>query len=364
MNFLTNKKEIFVWIFLVTLLIFRVFVTRPVYKAGNYVRISQRVTSEPTIYEKTQGIKLAGVYIYLPKYPEINYYDFLVVEGQIVLKNNALRLDEPKIIKHIKNKGLLIKIRQRVLNFYQKSLPAPYSSLVSGMVIGSKSLIASGFWEILKKSGTAHVVVASGMNITLVSGFVMGTLILAISRKKAAVVSILVIWIYAVIAGFDAPIIRAAIMASLLLTSQIFGKVAIGIRALIITGLTMLLIKPDWAYDLGFLLSFTATLSLMIFTKPFEKVFRWLPKILKEGFVTSFAAQIGVAPILLYTFGYINILSPVINAIVLWVVPVITIMGMVSALVVFIYEPLAYLTLILSYPFLYWFNMVVSFFGK
>ena len=58
-----------------------------------------------------------------------------------------------------------------------------------------------------------------------------------------------------------------------------------------------------------------------------------VPEILKEGLSTSLAAQIGVAPILFVTFGQFNILSPLINALVLWTVPYIMILGSVGGVV-------------------------------
>ncbi|MBU0768403.1 MAG: ComEC/Rec2 family competence protein, partial [Proteobacteria bacterium] len=62
---------------------------------------------------------------------------------------------------------------EKLLEFYKNAFPSPHSSLVAGVVIGSKEGISGNFWESLKNSGTLHVVVASGMNVTLVAGFLM-----------------------------------------------------------------------------------------------------------------------------------------------------------------------------------------------
>jgi ComEC/Rec2-related protein len=363
MKILENKKEVFVWIFLFLFLFFRCFLPRPVYRKGQRVKISAKVTDEPVVYDTAQGVKIAGLFVYLPKYPQINYNDFVVVEGTVEQNNGRWKLEGAKLINLRKNEGVLIKLRQRIIGFYEESLPAPHSSLLAGMTIGSKSLISGAFWEVLKKSGTAHVVVASGMNVTLVAGFVMGFLLIFFSRKISAVVSIVVIWMYAVCAGFDAPIVRAAVMGSMLLASQIFGKAATGMRILIISAVLMLLVKPDWIRDLGFWMSFAATLSLMLFSKSFDRLLRKIPGVLREGLSTSLAAQIGVAPILYYTFGYINIASPIANALVLWTVPYITIMGMIAAFSGLLFEPLGKAVIYLTYPLTSWFVFVAGLFA-
>jgi hypothetical protein len=68
----------------------------------------------------------------------------------------------------------------------------------------------------------------------------------------------------------------------------------------------------------------------MLFEKRLRKALKFTPEVLKEGLSTSFAAQIGVAPILFVTFGQFNILFPLINALVLWTIPYIMILGSVG----------------------------------
>jgi hypothetical protein len=101
----------------------------------------------------------------------------------------------------------------------------------------------------------------------------------------------------------------------------------------------------------------------MVFGRTFEKMFGFIPKLLREGFSTSLAAQIGVAPILYYTFGYINILSPIINALVLWTVSYITILGMIAGVVGICVEPMGKAILFILYPLTSWFILVVEYFG-
>lgn len=357
-------KNLVIFLLFLLLVIFRYFSTRAVYHVGDTLRLSGKVTTEPTSYDFSQRVSLLGLSFYLPKYPEVGYGDEIIVEGKVVKDKTGKRLilENPKLVSLEISQGKLVTFRRRIIAFYRRSLPEPHSSLVAGVALGSKSNIPEEFWNDLKKSGTAHVVVASGTNITLVAGFMMGLLLLFFRRRVAVVVAILVIWLYAVMAGFDAPIVRAAVMGSLLFISQIFGRVAAGLRILVISALTMLMVKPDWVGDLGFWMSFTATGSLMLFGTAFTRIFRKVPSLLREGLSTSFAAQVGVAPILYYAFGYVSIWSPLVNMLVLWTVSSITMVGIVAGLVGVIFEPLGRLALWVIYPLTSWFIWVVSIF--
>lgn len=344
---------------LVTVLFLRILTNSSPYRDGDRVRIATRVLSEPIRYESSRGVYIAGLWTYVDLYPEINYGDFIIIEG-VVEKD---KLKDPLIVEVKENPNPLFVFRKKLNDFYAKSLPSPHNALVAGFVLGSKSLMPDGFWEILKRTGTAHVVVASGMNVTLVAGFLISFSILLVPRRKAIVVSLVGIWIYALLAGFDAPVIRAAIMGSVAFTAQSLGRINTAWRALVISALIMLIINPDWVNDLGFILSFVATASLMVFERPIRNKLSLIPKILRGDLSTSLAAQIGVTPILFVTFGYFNILSPLINALVLWVVAPVTIIGAMAGILGLVYEPIGNLIILLVYPLTTWFVSIVRLFS-
>jgi competence protein ComEC len=125
----------------------------------------------------------------------------------------------------------------------------------------------------------------------------------------------------------------------------------------------MLIYNPDWLIDIGFILSFVSTASLMLFEKRIRIWLSKVPEVLKEGLSTSLAAQIGVAPILFVTFGQFNILSPVVNALVLWTIPPLMILGAVGGLFGLIFPFLGKMILWASFPLLWWFVHIVTFFN-
>jgi len=91
-------KRYLIWFLLIFLIVFRYFTTRPVYKNGDTVRITTTVYSDPIDYTTSQGVKVGGLILYLPTFPEINYGDKIFVEG--VINNGSdggvKKLDNPK----------------------------------------------------------------------------------------------------------------------------------------------------------------------------------------------------------------------------------------------------------------------------
>ena len=85
-----------------------------------------------------------------------------------------------------------------------------------------------------------------------------------------------------------------------------------------------------------------------------------VPGVIRESLSTSLAAQIGVGPILFVTFGQFNLLSPVINALILWTVPILMLIGSISGIVSLIWPALAKLILYLAFPLTFWFIKITQ----
>jgi competence protein ComEC len=358
-NLKLKIKNLLIFIFLVLLIIFRYFITCPIYHNGDRVRITSSVLSDPINYSTSQYLRLAGLKVYLPLVPEISYGDKIIVEGTV---NNG-KLENPELIKKGEKKTFLSRIRNSIISFYQKVLPEPESGLLAGIVIGARGALSSDFYDLTKSVGVAHVVVASGTNVSFVVSFLMGVLTLILPRRKAILFVVLGIILYLFMSGFEAPLIRATIMASILFLSQETGRLVSAWRVLVLTAALMLIYNPDWLVDIGFILSFISTMSLMLFEKRIRTWLAGVPEVLKEGLSTSLAAQIGVAPILFVTFGQFNILSPVVNALVLLTVPYLMILGVAGGVAGLIWPFLGKIILFLSYPLLWWFVKVVSIFS-
>jgi len=328
---------------------------------GQKVKITARLVQEPRLTPTRQVFSLAGIKISTWRYPEYHFGEKLEVEG--VIKQGGLV--NPKIKKIEEAKGILGRIsslKRRIEDVFCQALPEPQASLLSGIVLGSKSDFPQDFYQNLKKTGTLHVVVASGMNVSLLAGFLLSFLVLFINRRQAVLITILAIWFYVFLIGFEPPIIRAGIMGTLVFTALGLGRVKDAFRALVFTGLLMLSIRPSWLFNLSFQLSFASTLGILVLGQKLKKIFK-LPFI-GDDLATTLSAQAGTLPLMLFAFGKISLLSPLVNGLVLWVVPLITGSGMILAFLSLLWPWLSKLGLLLLIPPLTFFVYTVEFFAK
>ncbi len=345
-----------IWPIIISLIIVRYFTTRPVYRNGDYVRISGPVLTDPRVFENSQYLKLSGLAVYLPKFPAVRYGDRIVMEGKV----EDGKLKDPKLVILSSEKVFGSNFRNKMISFYQAVLPEPEAGLLAGILLGSKGAVLPDFYRSAKLTGVAHVVVASGTNITFIVSFLTGVAYLFLPRRKSIFFIILSIILYLFIAGFEAPLIRAAIMSLFLIGSQGAGRINLPWRGYFLTAGLMLIYKPLWISDIGFILSFVSVASLMLFEKKICLRLHTLPNFLKEGLSTSLAAQAGITPVLFITFGQFNLLSPLINALVLWTVPPVMVLGALGGITGLVFEPVGRLFLYLSYPLLWWFVSIVE----
>lgn len=221
-------------------------------------------------------------------------------------------------------------LREKSVERTQKFLPSPHSELLLGMTVGI-DLFAKlpQFQEMLLRTGTIHVVVVSGYNISLVYSLVEG-FVGSFRDRKRLVLGFLITSFYAVLSGFDPPVIRSWIMGSLVYLGKAFGRSFPVGRLLAVTALTMIAWRPAFLFSLSFQLSFAATLSLVLFsdlvTTSLPFISR-LPTLFREDFVATLSAQILVWPIIAFYFGRFSVISILVNTLVLWTVPLATILG-------------------------------------
>lgn len=235
-------------------------------------------------------------------------------------------------------------------------LPNTEAGLLSGIVLGTKKSLTSKLYQQMQQNGTLHIAVASGMNVALLVGPAFGLLTIFLKRRLALVPLFTLIWFYALLTGFQPPIVRAAIMASLLYFAQEFGRKTDNVRILLMTGYVMVLAKPALIFDLGFQLSFSSMLGL-VFLQPILK--KSSNRLLKsESFSSTMACQIATLPIIMINFGEYNLISPLINLLVLWVVPYIMQFGLLAALFSFVSRYIAQLLAYLAYPMLRYFSLI------
>lgn len=315
------------------------------------------------------------VFLYVPAYPRYGYGQTIKVTGtlqrRVINKEFVmLLLANPRIDLVRSKENLLFQVlssfRLATTDLFYYTLPPRSSSLLLGIVFGIKQQTDDRFANALRNSGVLHVIVASGMNVAMVGGFLSSIFTLIFRRQIALVFTILSILLYALLAGFDPPIVRAASMGSIALVAQILGRQRLAAYGLFLTGFFMLFVQPFLLFDVGFQLSFLATLGLItlrpLFTLGRKGV---VGKVVGESdLATTIAAQLATLPILLSNFGTYSLVSILVNGLVLWTVPLVMVLGGVASIVGLAFPLVGQALLFVTLPFLWYFETLVLFFGS
>lgn len=219
-----------------------------------------------------------------------------------------------------------------VINYY---LPEPQSSLVNGIIFGIDLKTTKAFYQQLKVVGLLHIVVLSGMNITLLSA-IISQITQFLSKQISLLITILIIIIFIIFVGPKAPIIRAGFMGILTLVAILYGRKAYALYSLFLSLIFTTIFFPSWLKTLSLKLSYCATLGLILFgnikTKIPKNLLDKLLNFFKKEFFTSLSAQVFTAPIIFVYFKEISLISPFANVLVAPAIVPIMIFGFLTAI--------------------------------
>ena len=217
-------------------------------------------------------------------------------------------------------------------------------AVLAAMTLGDKSALTKELRETYAVTGASHILALSGLHLGIIYLLLSR---LTLQRRRywlSQVVVIVSIWAFVFLTGLSTSIIRSATMISIYALFSVAGRHRSPVNLLCFTAILMLLVSPSALYDIGFQLSFSAVLSILLLMPLFESL-------LPEGFLVShpwlryiynmvgvsLAAQIGVAPLIAYHFGRFSTYFLLTNFI---VIPAATII-LYGALLVLLFPPLS-----------------------
>lgn len=374
------KLPITIYVLLITFLSFRLAYDLAIakqFQAGQRVKLEFCLFEEPNIYPDGQYSYYQNhfqtIKIKLAETKKFQIGDCLKVVGKIAQCQNSSRADwcllkQSKII-FTRGKNLQFQLANIIRKFssFRQSLAVPIlenltypeSDLLAGIVLGRQQNLDKKFFDQLQKSGTLHIIVASGYNLMIVGQKPAYYLGYFLGFRPAVVLGILLIWFYVGIVGFQVPVVRAGVMLTFLLLAKLVGRKADQIRILVFSVWLMLMIKPDLIFNISFQLSVAALMGLIIGKRIFVWANKnWLTNVLAE----TLSAQLLVTPLLIFHFRKISLLAPVSNVFIVPLVPVLMFLGLLAIAVSWL-PYLSKLALWFVYPLLWWVIMVIKFFA-
>lgn len=226
------------------------------------------------------------------------------------------------------------KLRQRIAAAQVQWLDVPIGPLVTAMVLGSDAVdLPFDLRDRFVRVGLAHVLAASGFQVSLI----LNTLISLTRQRLSAVgqfnLGVAALLIFLGLTGLQPSVARAVVMGMAGLIALRTNRKIHPLSALFIAGTILLLINPLWVWDIGFQLSFLATLGLIVTVEPLQKKLDWLPPTIADLVTVPLAASIWTLPIQLYVFKVFPLYSLPANILTSPLMSIISIGGTIGALV-------------------------------
>jgi competence protein ComEC len=202
----------------------------------------------------------------------------------------------------------LAKLRNKLSQVLKNELNGSNLAIAQALILGDKSLLDQETRNSFGATGAMHVLAVSGLHIGIITQLLLYLFQFSsklITRRNAVFITVLLLWIYALLTGFSPSVVRAVFMFSVLILAQETGGNYAPINVLFFTAFILLLFNPYVIYDIGFQLSYLAMLGIYTLYKPIAAWYITKNKILNylwQGSAIGFAAQAMTVPLTLYYF--------------------------------------------------------------
>ncbi|RJP45673.1 ComEC/Rec2 family competence protein, partial [Candidatus Parcubacteria bacterium] len=320
---------------------------------GDRSAFSGVIAEEPHATERSQRLTVkllpprrGKIEIVTNRFPEFEYGEVLRAEGLIEKRKGIAELPTsvfPEIAATGENRGFppkrfLVNLKHRLVHQFKRTLPAESAALMAGLTFGVRSDFSEGFRDAMARSGTTHLVALSGYNIAILVFAVANSLGRFLSRKTTFYAALAIIFLFVLMVGAQASVVRAAIMGALILVAREAGRAYNLRNAITLTAVAMVFFDPAMlAHDVGFQLSFLSLLGIVYLQpalahlafrgkEPRPSFLAW-----KENALTTVAAQLAVIPLIVKYFDEFSLTSFLANVLILEFVPLTMLLGFLLA---------------------------------
>lgn len=224
---------------------------------------------------------------------------------------------------------IIYPVREYSIKIIDSLVGSEEGEYLKGLVLGERSNISKEMKENFVNAGVAHIIAVSGLNVAYVIIIVWGVLLFVpVKHLYKTIITILFLVFYMNLTGNTPSIVRAVIMASIFLIAQLIERKPNAYNIVSVAALVILLIDPRQLFDAGFILSFSAILSIIIIYPKLEKLLstmQWYRNINIEKtsgkivkgvialFLGTLAAQLGTLPITAIMFKKVSVISLIAN---------------------------------------------------
>jgi len=213
------------------------------------------------------------------------------------------------------------KLRKTVKDILGQYMNYENQAFVSALTIGDRTDFSEDFEESVRKTGTSHIMVVSGMHLIILMGGIMSLLKRIFYNKYIFFAISLVCVLYlSAVCGFTMSVIRAGITYILIMAAPLFDRDSDSLNTLGATVALMLVFSPFAVFSIAFQLSVLSTFGILI-TAPFIKdavcyrfhIKREIPRKIVEIISVTTAATVMTAPVCVYCFEQLSLVALLVN---------------------------------------------------
>ena len=249
------------------------------------------------------------------------------------------------------NVGWIGRVHRRTDVALGHGLRPEEAAVVRGMVLGDRSLIPEDLDDDFQRSGVTHVLAISGQHVAVLAAVTFfGLRLVAVPPNIRAGLTILLTWLYIVVAGAPPSAIRAGVVATFVLAAGPLGRQVSPLHFMTTMLAAVLALNPHLAYSTGFQLSVAAVLGILLLREPLNvlveqtvlRPLRGPPRFVSNLFSVSLAAQVATAPIVAATFDEVSTVGVFTNLVAVPISGPILTLGLLGSLAGNVAPALAY----------------------
>ena len=263
------------------------------------------------------------------------YMAFNGISGAAYVAGEKIRVEQNE--ENIEWKRMIENARKKFSLLIENSAPSGEAGVLKALVIGDQNSISPEIREAFNRTGTSHILSISGLHVGIVAtvSFLFFNKLLsyfnlflwnAWTRKGAAILSLLPVIIYGLLAGMSPSTQRAVIMISVFLMSFFVEREQDAINTLAVAALLVLTVHPPSLFLISFQLSFLSVLFIILGmnhtlyrkNKKSNAEEGWrlrLQRKIAAFFLVSFFATIGTCPVVMYYFNQVSLVGLAANCV-------------------------------------------------
>lgn len=299
-------------------------------------------------WQRTRGKIWVNLY---GKEKSIFYGDRLILRGRLRIPREKGKFNWKRYLSYqgiwvelhtgrvkIKERGkgnwllaFALQKREKLKKIVEKTLPSPYGEVLKGIMLGEKGALPREILEKFRQTGTAHILVVSGLHVGLL--FFISLILLralGLSFKHISLLSFPFLGFYALLTGLRVPVVRATLMAWVGILGVLLNRDVHPLIFLSLACFILLIFSPLSLFTPSFQLSFIAVGGIIWLTPYFLRILPSLPFPLKESLGISLAAQASVIPLLGFYFHTLPLVGVLTNLLITPLVAFILALGFLT----------------------------------